>query len=48
MEQTGKVLEIFNQLPTQQGGLGRNDRSQNSLIQTKAEYEIRLNLLRNL
>lgn len=49
MEQTAKVLEISNQMPTQQNvSVARGDRSQNTAAQTKAEYEIRLNNLRAL
>lgn len=49
LEQTGKVLEISNQLPTGPSfTVARGDRSQNTIAQAKAEYEIRLNNLRAL
>lgn len=39
LEQTGKVLEISNQLPTGPSfAVSRNDKSQNTLAQAKAEY----------
>ena len=49
LEQTGKVLEISNQLPTRDNSsFSKGDRGQNTLAQTKAEYEIRLNNIRAL
>lgn len=49
LEQTGKVLEISNQLPTGPSfTVSRTDKTQNTLAQAKAEYEIRLNSLRAL
>lgn len=49
LEQTGKVLEISNQLPTGPSfAVSRNDKTQNTLAQAKAEYEIRLNNVRAL
>lgn len=49
LEQTGKVLEISNQLPSGPSfSVSRNDKTQNTLAQAKAEYEIRLNNLRAL
>lgn len=49
LEQTGKVLEISNQLPTGPSfAVSRGERSQNTIAQAKAEYEIRLNNLRAL
>jgi len=42
-------LEISNQLPTGPAfTVSRGDKSQNTLAQSKAEYEIRLNNLRAL
>ena len=49
LEQTAKVLEISNQLPTGPSfAVSRGDKSQNTIAQAKAEYEIRLNNLRAL
>lgn len=49
LEQTAKVLEISNQLPTGPSyNVSRGDKTQNTLAQAKAEYEIRLNNLRAL
>lgn len=49
LEQTAKVLEISNQLPTGPSfSVSRADKTQNTLAQAKAEYEIRLNNLRAL
>lgn len=49
LEQTSKVLEISNQLPTGPTfAVSRTDKSQNTLAQAKAEYQIRLNNLRAL
>jgi hypothetical protein len=43
------VLEISNQLPTGPSfSVSRTDKTQNTLAQAKAEYEIRLNNLRAL
>ena len=43
------MLEISNQLPTGPSfTVSRTDKSQNTLAQAKAEYEIRLNNLRAL
>lgn len=49
LEQTAKVLEISNQLPTGPSfAVSRGNKSQNTIAQAKAEYEIRLNNLRAL
>jgi len=49
LEQTAKVLEISNQLPTGPSfAVSKTDKSQNTPAQAKAEYEIRLNNLRAL
>ena len=49
LEQTAKVLEISNQLPTGPSfSVSRTDKTQNTIAQAKAEYEIRLNNLRAL
>jgi hypothetical protein len=39
LEQTGKVLEISNQLPTGPSfAVSRGDKTQNTIAQAKAEY----------
>ncbi len=49
LEKTAKVLEISNQLPSREGITAlRGDKSQNTLAQAKAEYEIRINNYRAL
>lgn len=48
LEQITKILEIAGQLPTKEVAAFRADKSKNTLVQAKTEYEMRLGNLRGL